>query len=98
MSEYKPCPKCGAQHPLEVGFTWWGGIVGPKMFSHVQCKQCGNTYNGKTGASNQKAITIYVTVSSLVGLLLVAVLYSNRNSSSPTNATSSIGIDRQQSC
>ena len=42
------CPKCGAPNHKKVGFTWWGGVVGPKLFSHVKCLNCGEGFNGKT--------------------------------------------------
>jgi transposase-like protein len=89
MAQYAPCPQCKSQEAQEITFTWWGGIVGPKMFNHVKCSKCGTTYNGKTGNSNQQAIIIYVTVTSLIGI--AAVLFvrqqaksSYSNSSLPT--------------
>src|SRR5215207_3798947 len=46
------CPKCRNPHSSKVGFTWWGGLIGPRMLSHVKCVGCGYAYNGKTGRSN----------------------------------------------
>jgi uncharacterized protein (DUF983 family) len=56
---FEPCPNCGAEDPKRVSFTWWGGALGPWMFTHVACQECGTTYNGKTGKSNNTAIAIY---------------------------------------
>ena len=71
MSEYAPCPKCGSTEADKVGFTWWGGVLGPRLLSHVKCRQCGTGYNGKTGKSNTPAILIYSLV---VLAIVIAVL------------------------
>jgi predicted nucleic-acid-binding Zn-ribbon protein len=93
MDRYQPCPKCASDKAELIGFTWWGGIVGPKMFTHVKCTKCGTTYNGKTGKSNQQAIAIYVTVSTILGIVVVTTLYPSRNSQQQNNSsTSSIYI------
>jgi hypothetical protein len=57
-----------------VGFTWWGGMLGPKLFTHVKCAQCGQAYNGKTGRSNDTAIAIYLGVSCLIGVAIFVAL------------------------
>ena len=68
---YADCPNCGAYgDATKVGFTWWGGIVGPALFHHVQCNRCGNCYNGKTGKSNNVAIAIYVGAGLLLGVII----------------------------
>jgi hypothetical protein len=64
------CPKCGMTRPLKVGFTWWGGVVGPALFHVVRCDNCGKQYNGKTGLPLTSTILVY----QLVGFGLVAVL------------------------
>jgi hypothetical protein len=61
-SRYMPCPRCRMPEPQPVKFTWWGGVLGPKMLSHVKCGQCGMAYNGKSGQSNTKGIVIYSVV------------------------------------
>ena len=66
-----PCPKCGGTLSKPVTFSWWGGVLGPKMLSHVKCTNCGAGFNGKTGRSNNTAIAIYVIVSGILGLVLV---------------------------
>ena len=45
-------------------------MLGPRMFNHVRCLQCGATFNSKTGQSNSTAIAIYLTVSIIIGLAL----------------------------
>jgi hypothetical protein len=89
MEWYQPCPNCAWAKAEEVGFTWWGGVVGPKMFNHVKCTQCGTTYNGKTGKSNQQAISIYLAVSVMIGVALATVIYPSRNSDRQSNPSTS---------
>jgi hypothetical protein len=72
--QFAPCPNCGNTYASKIGFTWWGGMLGPSLFTHVKCYRCGNAYNGKTGQSNNTAIAIYVIVSTVVGLLVVVAL------------------------
>lgn len=59
---YAPCPNCGQTNAAPVGYTWWGGVIGPKMLSHVKCQNCNTQYNGKTGKSNTQGIVIYSIV------------------------------------
>jgi DNA-directed RNA polymerase subunit RPC12/RpoP len=58
-TQYAACPNCGQSNAKNVGFTWWGGAIGPRMMTHVKCQNCGTEYNGKTGKSNQTTILIY---------------------------------------
>ena len=63
--EFVPCPRCARPDPEKLKFTWWGGMLGPRMLSHVKCSGCGLAYNGKTGQSNNTKITVYVIVTSI---------------------------------
>ena len=74
MSAYASCPECQSSNATSVGFTWWGGIIGPKLLSHVKCGRCGAAYNGKTGRSNSTAIIIYLVVG-MVLFFLAASLF-----------------------
>jgi len=58
-TQYAPCPNCGQSNAKMVNFTWWGGALGPRMFTHVKCQNCATEYNGKTGKSNQTRILVY---------------------------------------
>jgi len=71
---YAPCPKCGSTDAKKVGYTWWGGALGPALLHHAKCNQCGNTYNGKTGKSNVTAIVIYSVVIIVICLILYALI------------------------
>lgn len=73
-SEYAPCPKCGAEIAKYQSFTWWGGALGPKLFTHVKCGACSTTYNGKTGRSNNMAIALYMVVTCALAIALVRAL------------------------
>jgi hypothetical protein len=74
-SQYAPCPDCGERNAKKISFTWWGGAVGPALFTHVKCLSCGAKYNGKTGRSNLTAIVIYqvvaVAIVIVIGIALV---------------------------
>jgi transcription elongation factor Elf1 len=72
-----PCPFCNRQGSSPVTFTWWGGLVGPRMLSVVECKGCGKQFNGKTGKSNTQGIIIYSVVMFVVALLVFWLIQSN---------------------
>ncbi|MFM9961361.1 MAG: hypothetical protein ACKV2Q_09050 [Planctomycetaceae bacterium] len=76
MSEFVPCPECSSNKAVKVSFTWWGGMLGPSLFTHVKCPECGAAYNGKTGKSNDTAIAIYVGVSLVIGFGAAALFWS----------------------
>lgn len=66
------CPRCQSTAVRQPSFTWWGGMLGPKMFNHWVCGSCGFGYNGKTGESNTTKIAVYFIVINVVviGLLI----------------------------
>lgn len=76
VNQHLPCPNCRQAVGQPVGFTWWGGILGPKLFNHVRCPACRYEYNGKTGQSNTTAIIMYLVVGGIIGLALGFYLYS----------------------
>jgi len=73
MSLYVECPHCGCPDVKKVGFTWWGGVLGPAILNHVKCEECGSTFNGKTGADNTTGIVIYSVVVGLIAIALVVL-------------------------
>ncbi len=86
MNQFAPCPHCGASNAERLRFTWWGGLLGPRILNHVKCSGCGKNYNGKTGKDNTTGIMIYsaivgLIVFGLVGLMFVALfalMYATR--------------------
>jgi hypothetical protein len=76
--QFAPCPSCGNTFATPVSYTWWGGIIGPKLLSHVTCLRCSTAYNGKSGKSNNTAITVYVLVSLAIGLAVGIAAAMNR--------------------
>jgi hypothetical protein len=69
------CPHCQSTlPPTPVSFTWWGGLLGPKLLNHAQCPQCGNAYNASTGKPNTTAIAIYMVVVAVVVVVVLAAL------------------------
>ena len=65
------CPKCNSVNVVPVKFTWWGGVLGPRIMHHTKCKECRYTYNRKTRQSNTKNIILY----SIVVFVIVLVLF-----------------------
>lgn len=74
MTNYAPCPKCNASGAQPMKFTWWGGVLGPKILTHVKCRGCGHAFNGKTGRDNTTGIVIYSLVVAAIALGLVVVV------------------------
>jgi hypothetical protein len=70
-----PCPKCkNDKAPKRPRFTWWGGVVGPKLLHHAVCSKCGTGFNAKTGKPNLGPIIVYsVVVAAIVITLIVAI-------------------------
>lgn len=58
----------------QPSYTWWGGILGPKLFNHTICNGCGFGYNWKTGKSNTGAIAIYFGVLTFIGIAVFAAM------------------------
>lgn len=75
MNSFLPCPKCGTTGAERLSFTWWGGLIGPKVLNHVKCPQCGYAYNGKTGRDNTSGIIVYSIVVGIVVFGLVAAVF-----------------------
>ena len=73
---YAPCPKCSKSVAEKIRFTWWGGILGPKLLNHVKCGDCGSKYNGKSGKDNTTGIVIYSIVVAVLVLALVVVMFA----------------------
>ncbi len=82
--QYAACPNCGQSNAKKVNYTWWGGALGPSMFTHVKCQSCGTQYNGKTGQSNQRNIILYFVVSFVIafcvcgGFAVMAAILQNQ--------------------
>ncbi len=70
------CPKCGSVNITPVRYTWWGGIIGPRIMNHTKCQDCRYVYNKKSGESNNKNIVLYFVV---IFVLTFAVFYLLRN-------------------
>ena len=71
---FAPCPSCRCPFANRVKFTFWGGVLGPKLLTHVKCAQCGATYNGKTGNSNTTGIIIYLAIGAVVSVVLFGLV------------------------
>jgi predicted nucleic-acid-binding Zn-ribbon protein len=70
MKQFAQCPKCRNANAQQLSFTWWGGVIGPKLFTHVKCQTCGAKYNGKTGKNNTTNIIIYFAIVGIIVFVL----------------------------
>jgi len=68
---FTTCPKCNSPHLSRPSFTWWGGLIGPKLLNHTVCNGCSFGFNSKTGKSNATAIGIYLGAGFVIAILLV---------------------------
>jgi hypothetical protein len=68
------CPRCRSGNVHQPSFTWWGGVLGPKLFKHTVCRQCGFGYNANTGKSNSTVIGIYVGVGLVLGVVVAIAI------------------------
>ena len=73
---YAPCPRCQNTQADPVSFTWWGGVLGPKLLTHVKCANCAAKYNGKTGRWNTTAIVIYTVVLTVIAFVIGGLLFN----------------------
>lgn len=76
MTNYASCPFCNAANAEKVKFTWWGGLLGPKLLTHVKCLSCNKSYNGKTGKDNTTNIVIYSVIVAVVVFFFVLVVFA----------------------
>lgn len=75
MEQFAPCPKCGGTNATKATFTWWGGLLGPKILKHAKCNSCKTGYNYKTGKDNLTGIIIYSVVVGVVCLFLLLLVF-----------------------
>ena len=76
MNAYAPCPQCGGTKAQKIRFTWWGGVLGPRILTHVKCPECGKAFNGKSGKENTSGIVLYSIAVGVVILGLVVVMFA----------------------
>lgn len=76
MTSYAPCPFCNAANAEKLKFTWWGGLLGPKLLTHVKCLGCNKNYNGKTGKDNTTNIVIYSVIVGVIVFFFVLVVFA----------------------
>jgi predicted nucleic-acid-binding Zn-ribbon protein len=76
MNHFAPCPKCRQTNARQLNFTWWGGALGPKLFTHVKCESCGTKFNGKTGRDNTVKIILYSVIMGVFFFVIFAVMFA----------------------
>jgi hypothetical protein len=65
------CPQCGSTLTSPVKYTWWGGVLGPRLLHHTKCNACKFLYNSKTRKSNTQGIVIYSVILFVIAFALV---------------------------
>ncbi len=70
---YVPCPKCGSTNLHKIKWTFWGGVLGPSIFNHVKCNDCGMKFNGTTGKSNTGPIILYMIIGFILLFIILAL-------------------------
>jgi phage FluMu protein Com len=69
-SRYVPCPNCDAPNPKKIKMTWWGSFYGAALFHVVRCRECGYSYNGRSGGSLVIPM-VFFTVIPAIGIAAV---------------------------
>ena len=73
--EQEACPRCGSSNVSTPGFTWYGGIAGPRMIGHRKCGDCRYQYvMGGTHKDLYIRIAMYFCISSAIGLVAIAII------------------------
>ena len=72
---FAPCAKCGHGVAKPVKFSWWGGVLGPRLLNHVKCEACGHKFNGKSGKDNTAGIAIYCVVVGGAAFILMIIAF-----------------------
>lgn len=65
------CPQCNSLNVKPVGYTWWGGVIGPRLLKHTKCSNCKFTFNRNTRKSNTTPIIIYSIVLAAIGFAII---------------------------
>lgn len=64
------CPFCESEHVKRVNYTFWGGVIGPRIFNLHRCEDCNAQYNAKTG---QRLAPMKIALY-LAGVVVITVL------------------------
>jgi hypothetical protein len=60
------CPQCGSSDIKSIKYTWWGGLIGPKLLHHTKCNSCKFLYNSKSRKSNTNGIILYFVITFVI--------------------------------
>lgn len=69
------CPRCNSHDVKAPGYTFWGGVIGPKLLNHRICRACNFGFNAKTRRSNMGAIITYQVVLFIIAFVVFALAY-----------------------
>jgi hypothetical protein len=73
LADSSACPRCHNTDLYMPTVTWWGGILGPRLFNHTVCRRCEFGFNGKTRKSNAPAIGICLVANVLLILAIIEI-------------------------
>ncbi|MBS1720976.1 MAG: hypothetical protein JST35_11065 [Armatimonadetes bacterium] len=65
------CPSCQSPNVTAVKYTWWGGVIGPKMLNLHKCNNCKMNFNAKTRQNANTGILLYTVISTVVVVAIV---------------------------
>ena len=58
-----PCPRCGQIGANIRTWSWWGGLLGPKILKQATCMFCNQDFNHQTGKPiTGQTVALYVLV------------------------------------
>jgi hypothetical protein len=69
------CPKCSSTSTSPVKYTWWGGVLGPKLMNLQKCESCRFQFNRSTNKGVANAIIVYNVVVIAVSLLILLAVW-----------------------
>ncbi len=73
------CPNCQSNNIKSINWTWWGGVIFPRMFNHTKCNDCSFLYNGKSRKSNKNIVRGFTIASIISTLVTIAIFSRMRN-------------------
>jgi len=70
------CPQCSSTQTKAIKYTWWGGVLGPKLLNLQKCEACRFQFNRQTGKSTRNAVIVYNVVIIVVTIAIVVAARS----------------------
>lgn len=68
------CPKCSGTQTKEIKYTWWGGVLAPKLMKLQKCEGCGFLFNRETNKPVTGAIVGYNMTAAVLAFVIFFVV------------------------